>query len=82
MAYFQPFASVSLSRMASSFGIPHPHLEGELIELIGQGYLKARIDSASGTLVAKRKDARGEAFRNALEEGEKVMKRATASQLR
>ncbi|GAA5853569.1 hypothetical protein JCM5353_007785 [Sporobolomyces roseus] len=82
LAYFQPFASVSLSRMASSFGMPQPHLESEVIELIGQGYLKARIDSASGTLVAKRKDARGEAFKNALEEGEKVMKRATASQLR
>ncbi|GAA5879508.1 hypothetical protein JCM16303_003229 [Sporobolomyces ruberrimus] len=82
LAYFQPFASVSLSRMAASFGIDPSILQSELIELIGLGYLKARIDSAAGTLVAKKKDARGEAFKNALEEGEKLQKKAIASQLR
>ncbi|GAA5957044.1 hypothetical protein JCM3765_005388 [Sporobolomyces pararoseus] len=86
LAYFQPFASVSLSRMASAFGIEEAsvstHLEPELIELIEKGMLKARIDSANGTLVAKRRDARNEAFKNALEQGEKLQKKAIASHLR
>lgn len=68
--------------MAASFGIDPSILQSELIELIGLGYLKARIDSAAGTLVAKKKDARGEAFKNALKEGEKLQKKAIASQLR
>ncbi|GAA5912513.1 COP9 signalosome complex subunit 1 [Sporobolomyces salmoneus] len=86
LAYFQPFGSVSLSRMASAFGIDAQQssnvLLPELIELIERGSLKARIDSAKGTLVAKKKDSRGEAFRNALEQGEKLQKKAMASQLR
>jgi len=78
--------------MASAFGInsdSNPNQGGveqvlvpELIELIEKGFLKARIDSAKGTLVAKKKDSRGEAFRNALNKGEELQKKAIASQLR
>ena len=86
LAYFQPFASVSLSRMAAAFGIDesqtHATLEPEVIELIERGYLKARIDLAQGTLVANKKDPRGEAFKRALDEGEKMQKKVIASQLR
>ncbi|CEQ42214.1 SPOSA6832_03998, partial [Sporobolomyces salmonicolor] len=82
LAYFQPFASVSLARMAAAFGTDEASQHPEIVELIATGQLKARIDSAHGVLVAKRKDARGEAFRHALDEGEKMQKRASASQLR
>ncbi|GAA5952955.1 hypothetical protein JCM21900_001529 [Sporobolomyces salmonicolor] len=82
LAYFQPFASVSLARMAAAFSTDEASQHPEIVELIATGQLKARIDSARGVLVAKRKDARGEAFRHALDEGEKMQKRASASQLR
>ncbi|BGP30417.1 hypothetical protein JCM10296v2_002171 [Rhodotorula toruloides] len=81
-AYFAPFASVSLSRMGAAFGWREDYMQAAVVELIGNGMLKARIDSAKGVLVARRQDPRVEAFKNALEEGEKMQKRAVASHLR
>ncbi|PRQ69935.1 hypothetical protein AAT19DRAFT_11588 [Rhodotorula toruloides] len=80
--YFAPFASVSLSHMAAAFGWREDYMAAAVVELIGNGMLKARIDSAKGVLVARRQDSRVEAFKNALEEGGKVEKRAVASHLR
>ncbi|GAA6044144.1 hypothetical protein JCM8097_002795 [Rhodosporidiobolus ruineniae] len=81
-SYFQPFASVSLSRMAAAFGWPEDHLTAFVVGLVQRGMLKARIDAAQGVLVARKMDPRVEAFKNALEVGEKMQKRAKAAQLR
>lgn len=57
-------------------------MTNEVISLIGKGSMKARLDTRAKVLVAKRKDVRAEAFRNALEEGQELQKRALASHLR
>lgn len=81
-AYFSPFASVSLQRMSEAFGWSPDATQLAVVDLIQSGALKARIDSAQGILVAKRGEPRIEAFKNALEQGEKMQKKAAASQLR
>lgn len=81
-SYFSPFASVSLERMSDAFGWSPEVMQVAVVELIQSGALKARIDSAKGILVAKRVEPRVEAFRNALEQGEKMQQKAAASQLR
>jgi hypothetical protein len=68
--------------MATSFGWTEPALQAAVIELIGSGQMKARVDSQGGVLVAKRKDVRAEAFKHALEEGERIQRRTMAAQLR
>ncbi|POY75809.1 hypothetical protein BMF94_1122 [Rhodotorula taiwanensis] len=81
-SYFSPFASVSLDHMSAAFGWSADSTQAAVIDLIQRGALKARIDSAKGILVAKRVEPRVEAFRNALDQGEKMQKKAVASQLR
>ncbi|GAA5865738.1 hypothetical protein JCM3774_004985 [Rhodotorula dairenensis] len=81
-SYFSPFASVSLQRMSEAFGWSSDAMQLAVVDLIQSGALKARIDSAKGILVAKRGEPRIEAFKNALEQGEKMQKKAAASQLR
>lgn len=68
--------------MALAFGWPEDYLVGAVVDLIRRGLMKARVDSAKGTLVARKQEPRIEAFRNALEQGEKMQRRAMASQLR
>jgi COP9 signalosome complex subunit 1 len=43
--YFTPFSSVSLSRMAGAFGYSESKMDAEVLRLIEEGCLKARIDS-------------------------------------
>lgn len=68
--------------MAGAFGWSEDVLLSTVIGLIGSGEMKARVDSQAGVLVAKKKDVRAEAFKHALEEGEKIQRRTVASQLR
>ncbi|GAA5976703.1 hypothetical protein JCM10908_005601 [Rhodotorula pacifica] len=81
-SYCSPFASVSLERMSEAFGWSPDATQLAVVELIQSGALKARIDSARGILVAKRVEPRIEAFENALEQGEKMQRKAAANQLR
>ncbi|GAA5982391.1 hypothetical protein JCM11641_006968 [Rhodosporidiobolus odoratus] len=80
--FFSPFSSVSLSRMSHAFGWSEPVLTAAVVELIGRGVIKARVDSARGVLVAKKVEARTEAFKNALQLGERGQKKARAGILR
>lgn len=82
LAYFTPFATVSIARMAEAFGWAEDYLLAQVTDLIGRGEMKARVDSQARVLVAKKKDVRQEAFKHALEEGERIQRRALASQLR
>lgn len=68
--------------MSDAFGWSPEVMQVAVVELIQSGALMARIDSAKGILVAKRVEPRVEAFRNALEQGEKMQQKAAASQLR
>lgn len=82
LVYFSPYSSVSINRMATAFGWTDAELRASVIDLIKSGDFKARIDNQAAVLVARKKDVRGEAFKRALEEGEKIQRRAVASELR
>lgn len=82
LSYFSPFATVSIARMADAFGWSEEHLVANVIELIGTGQMKARVDTQAKVLVAKKRDIRQEAFKHALEEGERIQRRTLAAQLR
>jgi COP9 signalosome complex subunit 1 len=72
LSYFAPFATVSLDKMSSAFGIESNHLVPQVVQLIQRGTMEARIDGQAGVLVAKKKDVRIEAFKNALKEGKEI----------
>ncbi|KAI9750111.1 MAG: hypothetical protein M1815_002029 [Lichina confinis] len=50
---FVPYQSVSLASMAQAFVTTEPEMEDELVEMIRQGSLKARIDSQNGLLISQ-----------------------------
>lgn len=68
--------------MALAFGFDQAALARSVIELIEQGRMLARVDKERGILVKRDKEVRGEAFRNALVEGEKLQRSIVASQFR
>lgn len=78
LSYFSPFATVSLEKMALAFGMEKNILIPHVIHLIQRGQMEARIDGQAGVLVAKKKDVRIEAFRNALKEGKDIEKKTQA----
>ncbi|KAK2594528.1 hypothetical protein QQS21_007747 [Conoideocrella luteorostrata] len=56
--YFVPFSCVTLERLGDAFAQPGISIEPELVEMIRDGSLKARIDAKNKLLVAVRPDAR------------------------
>lgn len=82
LSYFSPFGTVSLKRMAEAFGWDENYTLRYVLNLIKRGDMSARIDLNNGVLVARNRDVRAEAFKHALEEGEKIGKREVAAHLR
>uniref|UniRef100_A0A1I8H410 PCI domain-containing protein n=1 Tax=Macrostomum lignano TaxID=282301 RepID=A0A1I8H410_9PLAT len=65
--YFSPYVSADLDKMASTFGTSVPALEDELMRLILDKRIAARIDSNKRLLVAKQADLRSAVFESALQ---------------
>lgn len=82
LSYFSPFGTVSLKRMSEAFGWDENFTLRYVLNLIKKGDMSARIDLNNGVLVARNRDVRAEAFKHALEEGEKIGKREVAAHLR
>ncbi|KAI9189941.1 hypothetical protein H9P43_001374 [Blastocladiella emersonii ATCC 22665] len=70
--YCSPFSSVHLPKMAAVFACNVDALEAELVGLIENRVLDARIDSHGKILRAKHTDERMRAFRNALDYGDQL----------
>ncbi|VVC44835.1 Winged helix-turn-helix DNA-binding domain,26S proteasome regulatory subunit Rpn7/COP9 signalosome [Cinara cedri] len=64
--YFTPYDSADMRKMALCFNTSLPDLEDELMKLIIDGHIKARIDSINKILFAKHTDKRVETFQKAL----------------
>lgn len=64
--YFCPYDSADLRKMALCFNTPLPDLENELMQLILEGHIKARIDSINKILYAKHPNQRVETFEKAM----------------
>jgi COP9 signalosome complex subunit 1 len=68
--YFSPYSSVDLHKMAEAFNTDVNSLENELIALILDGLISARIDSHAKIMYARQIDQRGAVFKKAIEIGD------------
>jgi len=73
--YFSPYASADLNRMAESFNTSVAGLENELMALILEGQIQARIDSHNKILYAKNMDERSVTFEKSLKMGQQYERR-------
>ncbi|ESO84218.1 hypothetical protein LOTGIDRAFT_184282 [Lottia gigantea] len=80
--YFSPYLSADMRKMASAFNTTLPALEDELMQLILEGQIKARIDSHNKILYAKDIDERSRTFEKAVAMGKEYQRRSKALVLR
>jgi len=80
--YFSPYISADLHKMAESFNTNVANLENELMKLILDGSIKARIDSHNKVLLAQQFDHRSQTFEKAVEMADLYNKRARSIVLR
>jgi len=80
--YFSPYISADLQKMAGSFNTSIPGLENELMKLILDGSIQARIDSHNRVLLAQDVDQRSQTFAKAVEMSKLYTRRARTLVLR
>lgn len=80
--YFSPYLSADMTKMAVSFNTSVSALEDELMQLILDGQIQARIDSHNKILYAKDTDQRSTTFERALIMGKAYERRTKALILR
>jgi len=70
VSYFLPYATVDMGRMAAAFSTELPAFEKELVSLITDGTIGARIDSANKVLIAQGSDQQQISFNKAQKMGD------------
>ncbi|XP_055376715.1 COP9 signalosome complex subunit 1b isoform X2 [Condylostylus longicornis] len=80
--YFSPYLSADMNKMATAFNRTVSALENELMQLILDGQIQARIDSHNKILYAKDVDQRSTTFRKAIEIGKEYQRRTKMLVLR
>lgn len=73
--YFSPYLSADMRKMATAFNRTVNALEDELIQLILDGQIQARIDSHNKILFAKDVDQRSTTFERSLQMGKEYQRR-------
>ncbi|XP_014248261.1 COP9 signalosome complex subunit 1 isoform X2 [Cimex lectularius] len=73
--YFSPYQSAEMGKMANAFNTTVAALEDELMQLILDGQIQARIDSHNKILYAKDMDQRSGTFEKALQMGKEYQRR-------
>lgn len=73
--YFSPYLSADMHKMATAFNRTVSALEDELMQLILDGQIQARIDSHNKILYAKDVDQRSTTFKKSLEMGKEYQRR-------
>lgn len=73
--YFSPYLSADMHKMASAFNRTVTALEDELMQLILEGQIQARIDSHNKILFAKDVDQRSTTFEKSLQMGKEYQRR-------
>lgn len=74
--YFSPYLSADMVKMATAFNRSVPELENEVMQLILDGQIQARIDSHNKILYAKDSDQRSCTFEKAISVAEKYRRRS------
>ncbi|XP_074647226.1 COP9 signalosome complex subunit 1-like isoform X2 [Tubulanus polymorphus] len=80
--YFSPYLSADMRKMASAFNTTVTALEDELMQLILDGQINARIDSHNKILFAKDIDQRSSTFERSFAMGKDYQRRTKALILR
>lgn len=80
--YFSPYKSADMRKMSVAFNTTTSALEDELIQLILDGQIQARIDSQNKILYAKDVDQRSFTFEKSLKMGKEYKKRTKSVILR
>ncbi|KAG9511083.1 COP9 signalosome complex subunit 1, partial [Fragariocoptes setiger] len=80
--YFSPYSSARMDTMAAAFNTTTSSLEEEVMHLILDGLIQARIDSHNKILFARDVDQRTVTFENAIRIGKEWQKRTKALILR
>lgn len=80
--YFSPYLSADMHKMAVAFNRSVPALENELMHLILDGQIQARIDSHNKILYAKDADQRSVTYEKAIQMGEEFQRRTKMMILR
>lgn len=80
--YFSPYSSADMKKMAAAFNTSVANLEDEVMHLILEGQIQARIDSHNKVLFAKDVDERTFTFEKALDMGQAWQRRTKALILR
>lgn len=73
--YFSPYLSADMRKMATSFNRTVNALEDELMQLILEGQIEARIDSHNKILFAQDVDQRSTTFEKSLQMGKEYQRR-------
>ena len=80
--YFSPYLSADMSKMATAFNTNVRDLEDELMTLILDGHIAARIDSHNKILLAKDADQRCSTYEKGMQMGNDYVRRTRALILR
>lgn len=80
--YFSPYLSADMRKMAAAFNTTVLALEDELMQLILDGQIQARIDSHNKILYAKEVDQRSTTFEKSLAVGKEYQRRTRMLVLR
>lgn len=76
--YFEPYSIANMHTMAAAFNTTVSDLEKEVITLIYEGHIKARIDSHCKILYAKNTDLRTMTFERAIKMGKQWQRQTQA----
>lgn len=73
--YFSPYMSADMRKMSEAFNCTVSELENEIMQLILDGQIQARIDSHNKILFAKDADQRSVTFEKAINTGKEFQRR-------
>lgn len=82
MQYFQAFSTIKLQSMAEVMGLSVPDLQSHVANLIGDGRIDARIDSADKVVYGRSTDQRNADYVKALKTGELLVSTMKTSLMR
>lgn len=73
--FLEPYRSVTLDAMASSFGVGSEFLDSELSDFIVAGRIPAKIDRVSGVVETNRPDAKNALYQQSIKHGDLLLTR-------
>ncbi|KAF8820212.1 putative 26s proteasome regulatory complex subunit, partial [Cardiosporidium cionae] len=73
--FLEPYKSVTLENMASSFGVSNVFIEREVASFIASGKLNCKIDRVNGVVESNNPDARNKLYQQIIKQGDVLLNR-------